>query len=74
MAELGGIPSPELQPVTAAVEWGGRGPSICVLGVLTHHPWLCWMTSVQPLDLSGPQTPHSEGQDFLIEAVRPQDC
>ena len=58
----------------ASLEWGRRGPSICVLGVLTHHPWLCWVTSVQPLDLSGPQTPHSEGQGCLIEAVRPQDC
>lgn len=27
-----------------------------------HHGWLAWVTSIQPLDLSGPQSPHSDGQ------------
>ena len=58
----------------ASLEWGGRGPLVCVLGGLTLHVQLCWVTVVQPLDLSGPQTPHSDGQGCVIEAVRPQDC
>lgn len=57
-----------LSQLGAGLEWGREGAS-GMLRVPSHHGWLGWVTSIQRLDLSGPQSPPSEGQGCVLRDV-----